>query len=45
MHLNNFTLITEAKAINFNVVEVPPTLKRQKNKNILKLSIFHLSKN
>lgn len=45
MHLNNSTLITEAKAINFNVVEVPSTLKRQKNKNILKLSIFHLSKN
>lgn len=45
MHLNNSTLITEGKAINFNVVKVPPTLKRQKNKNILKLSIFHLSKN
>lgn len=30
MHLNSSTLITEAKAIGFNVVEVPPTLKRQK---------------
>ena len=42
MHLNNSTLITEAKAINFNVVEVPPTLKRQKNKNKSTLTAFNM---